>query len=249
MVLLTICTAAARADSTHSLVYHADTRFVAGEVWYNSGYSAIHDHGNTSVPQNSFTIKDRSCGDGWSTGVEWELDGVTHTEKLAGDCGPVERTFQAEPLRSIATQFRWRGFKWDTNGISATTFEPWKDDWIGASHVCGGSPDYIDWVATYGDEAGKLGLTFTITAKPTRAGLAKAGLRAPVDDMWAQVLTCTPLPTSLTAGQLTSLKQQLWCHARFANVKDAGPTWDLEAKRGPLKSLSVSKAILKGCNW
>ena len=102
----------AEAASTNEIIYHADQN-VAGEVWFNSGYSAIHD-GNPQFGENTFTVKDRFCGDGWGVGVEWLWNGETYSWKSKGDCDPVEVTFQAANAweQPIATEFNWRAFKW-----------------------------------------------------------------------------------------------------------------------------------------
>lgn len=112
--------------TTHEYVYHAAGN-LAGEAWFNSGTA------NMSKGRNSFTIKDLFCGDGWGIQVEYWFDDANKSRvqgnlRLPGDCGPVEES------RSISggsnalpttLAFHWRAGKYDNNGQSADTWEPW----------------------------------------------------------------------------------------------------------------------------
>ncbi|MCP2338694.1 hypothetical protein [Actinomadura rupiterrae] len=114
---------AANGGTTHEFVYHAAGN-LAGEAWFNSGSA------NPSKGQNSFTIKDLFCGDGWSIYVKWvgrNPDGSLSggVAYLHGDCDPVERSLSVSGPRSASLPFSWSACKWDTNHLSADTCEPW----------------------------------------------------------------------------------------------------------------------------
>ncbi|MEX5636601.1 DUF2599 domain-containing protein [Parafrankia sp. FMc2] len=238
-----IVSAPAHAASTNSIVYHADGA-VAGEVWFNSGFSSEH----VGAPQfgpNTFTVRDRFCGDGWGVGVEWTVGGHTDTWRSAGDCGPEEVTFEAGPNQATAAELSWRSFRWDVNGISDTTYELARDDWMGSDNGC--DSVWMGRVATYGFDVEAVGHTFEVSMWPTLT--ARAAGRNLVPELWEAVQACSPLPKALTETQRSSLYKQLYCHAVFGVDKRlGGETWDLEADR---EDISWAKVMLgwKRCNW
>jgi hypothetical protein len=233
----------ASASSTSGIVYHANGN-IAGEVWFNSGYSAIHD-GRPQFGENTFTVKDRFCGDGWGIGVEWILSDQTFSRRVTGDCRPVEVTFQANPNQPLVIEFNWRPFKWDTNGISATTYEPWRKDWMGSDKYC--DSIWMGRAATYGLDFPGLGHTFEASMWPTVT--ARTAGRNAVPRIWDALQRCTPLAAGLAQWQRDSMYKQLYCHAVFGVTKQlGGPTWDFEANR---PNISWAKVLVgwKRCNW
>lgn len=242
-VAVTITSTEADAASTSEVVYHADGK-VAGEVWFNSGYSAIHD-GHPQYGENSFTVKDRFCGDGWGIGVEWELNGKYNVTYATKDCDPVEKTFVAALSQPRATRFQWRPFKWAIDGKNATTYEPWKSDWMGSDKSCR-SP-WMGRAATYGLIMN--GYTFEVSMWPTRT--ARYYGKYKVSSLWSDLNRCVPLPTSLTDTQASSIYKQLYCHALFGvSSQLGGPTWDFEANRPDIPWSQVKNPLRnKKCNW
>jgi hypothetical protein len=114
---------AANGGTTHEFVLHSAGN-KAGEAWFNSGTA------NLSKGRNSFTLKDLFCGDGWAILVQYyytDPQGTQHglTALLKGDCNPIERSFSVAGALSKPVTFHWRAGKWDVNGLSSTTFEPW----------------------------------------------------------------------------------------------------------------------------
>jgi hypothetical protein len=240
---MTIVPELARASSTHEFVYHASGK-VAGEVWFNSGYSAAHD-GRPQFGENTFTVRDQFCGDGWGIGASWILNGKEYSKQATGDCSPVEVTFQANPNQPQAVEFRWRAFKWDTNHRSATTFEPWRSDWMGSDKRC--DSIWMGRAATYGLEMTGVGHTFEVSMWPTKT--ARAVGREDIGRIWSALQRCVALPASLTQSQRDSLYKQLWCHAVFGVTASlGGPTWDFEANRTNISWVKVFIGY-KRCNW
>jgi hypothetical protein len=240
----------AEAASTSGIVYHANGR-VAGEVWFNSGYSAIHD-GKPQFGENTFTVKDRFCGDGWGIGVEWVLNGKSYSRRVTGDCRHDDITFQANPNQPIATRFSWRPFKWDTNHISATTHEPWRSDWMGSDKDCRHSL-WMGRAATYGYVASGVGYTFEVSIWPTATARSVGRLDSDraASSMWTDLKQCTPLPRKLTRDQRESMYNQLLCHIFYAispSKYNGGNTWDLEAERPNISRLKALNPA-KTCNW
>lgn len=243
----------AGAASSHLIVHRGD-RGIAGEVWFNSGYSAGHE-GHPGYGENSFTIKDRSCGDGWGVGVRWELNGRTGNKSI-GDCKPSQEiTFPSNLRVDVATEFRWQAFAWDTSGVSASTHEPWPfdwiKDWIGVHKSCDGP--YVEEAATYGSIADGVGHTFEVTMWPTPLARGAGDLSVP--SMWKSLRECITFPSTVTEEQIESMRQQLVCHVRFAKLPIrgfGGKTWDLEAGRGTISQWDMldPRAIRSHkCNW
>jgi hypothetical protein len=236
----------ASASSTNSVVHHAAGN-VAGEVWFNSGFSAGHD-GKPRFGENSFTIRDKLCADGWGIGVWWKYNGQEHVHKLQRDCRPgedLEETFQIAPTDQPSVRFEWKAFKWDTNNKSATTYEVPQQDWMGADKKC--NSKWIGRAATYGYVAAKLGYTFEVSMWPTIPARA-AGI---FDSIWSDLQHCVTLPP-LSQNELNSIKAQLACHIAYAKLpiaKDGGPTWDFEARRKAISTFEALRRINKACNW
>ena len=234
----------ASAASTNSVVHHGGGN-VAGEVWFNSGFSAGHD-GNPKFGENSFTIRDKLCADGWGIGVWWKYNGQEHVHKLQRDCRPgevLEETFQIAPTDAPSVQFEWKAFKWDTNNRSATTYEAQQQDWMGADKKCHST--WIGRAATYGYREKNLGYTFEVSMWPTITSRAIGNL----DSVWNDLKRCVTLPP-LSHKEIESIKAQLACHIVYGiTPRLGGDTWDFEARR---KAISKAEAILrvdKKCNW
>jgi len=237
----------ASASSTNSVVHHAGGK-VAGEVWFNSGFSAGHDGKPAKFGENTFTIRDKFCGDSWAIGVWWKYKGQEHLHKLGRDCRPgetYEETFQVAPTDQPSERFEWKAFKYDTNNRSASTYEIVQQDWMGADKKC--SSTWMGRVATYGYLEAGLGYTFEVSMWPTLT--ARAAGRLALDKVWNDLHHCVTLPP-LSKHELDSMKAQLLCHLVYAvNSHVGGPTWDFEARR---KSIGMVRAVLevnKKCNW
>lgn len=116
---------AANGGTTHEFVHHASGR-IAAEAWFNSGTA------NLAKGRNSFTIKDDFCRDGWAIEIEYywydtsgyEHDGAAYEPT---DCSGSswEDSFSIAGAQSTSLTFYWHAGKWDVNGISADTWEPW----------------------------------------------------------------------------------------------------------------------------
>lgn len=116
---------AANGGTTQEVVYHASGK-TAGQVWFNSGTA------NPAKGRNSFTVKDDFCGDGWAIEVEYywyDTAGNLHSGGALepADCsaGSWESSFSIVGAQSTSLTFYWHAGKWDVNGISAATWEPW----------------------------------------------------------------------------------------------------------------------------
>ena len=115
---------AANGGTTHEFVYHAAGN-IAGEAWFNSGTA------NLTKGRNSFTIKDDFCGDGWAIEVEYywyDTAGNYHYGYRAepADCsGSWEWSPSIAGAQPTSLTFHWHAGKWDPNGISNDTWEPW----------------------------------------------------------------------------------------------------------------------------
>lgn len=234
----------ASASSTNSVVHHADGK-VAGEVWFNSGFSAGHD-GNPKFGENTFTLRDKFCGDGWGIGVWWSYKGEQHIHKLARDCRPgetYEETFQIAPTDQPSVRFEWKAFKWDTNNRSATTYEVPQQDWMGSDKKCNST--WMGRAATYGYVEKGLGYTFEVSMWPTFTARVVGNF----DTIWNDLQHCVTLPP-LSHKELESIKVQLLCHIVYGIPPHVGgTTFDFEARRRPISRAEALLRVDKKCNW
>ncbi|GIH02153.1 hypothetical protein Rhe02_02200 [Rhizocola hellebori] len=121
--------APAQAATSHQLIYHwSGSRPVAGEVWYNAG-----NH-NPSVGRNSFTVKDRMCGDGWVPLAQYVIYDASagYWEFKSGTINGVSCGERSESAWTGSTQtepfsIKWRGCKRSTSN-GAVECEGWKYD-------------------------------------------------------------------------------------------------------------------------
>jgi hypothetical protein len=238
----------ASAASTNSVVHHAGGK-VAGEVWFNSGFSADHDNNNkpSKFGENSFTIRDKFCGDGWGIGVWWSYKGKQSIHKLTRDCRPgetYEETFQIAPTDQPSVRFEWKAFKWDTNNRSATTYEPLQQDWMGSDKKCNST--WMGRAATYGYEEKGLGYTFEVSMWPTLTART-VGITAKI---WDDLQHCVTLPP-LSQKELQSVQAQLACHVAYGKppLNKGGPTWDFEVRRKAISTVEAVLRVDKKCNW
>jgi hypothetical protein len=236
----------ASASSTNSVVHHAGGN-VAGEVWFNSGFSAGHDGKPSKFGENTFTIRDKLCSDGWGIGVWWSYKGKEYTHKLGRDCRPgetYEETFQIAPTDQPSVRFEWKAFKWDTNNRSATTYEVPQHDWMGSDKKC--SSTWMGRAATYGYVEAGLGYTLEVSMWPT----VTARTVGIFDKVWDDLQHCVTLPP-LSQHELQSIKAQLACHIAYGKppLNLGGPTWDFEVRRKPISKVEAVLRVNKKCNW
>jgi hypothetical protein len=244
--LVMISTQYAGASTSHEFVYHAD-RAVAGEVWFNSGNHAAHA-GHAKHGFNSFTIKDRFCGDGWGMGVQWRIGGNEFNYQTDGDCEPVEiPAYQTGQASSVVIEFDWRPYMWSVNWPHDTEYGDWNTDWMG-SYSEDRTSRFFEKTSVHNDVLGE-GRTFTATMWPT-AEARWAGGDA-TEEMWRELQERTPLPSTLTGAQRESLRMQLWCHAAFGkHPMFGGETWEIESNRRPLTIEQVwIVGLAMKCNW
>lgn len=232
------------ASTTHQIMYHADGN-VAGEAWWNPGNHMGHSHGDHGDAINAFTIADKFCGDGWSIGVEWTIDGQRHERRLDGDCEPEEITFETGHGTDIMREFVWRIFMWDTNGMSPTEYAPeFRTDYMGSYQSCAGW--HVNYSSVYPDHDGDTGL-FTASIWPSP--LLRASPPSVADEVWDQVQDCTPLPDWLSDDERESLYKQFYCHVLYARIPElGGTTWDVESHRDNIPWWRVVLADHK-CGW
>ncbi|OLF11328.1 hypothetical protein BU204_30390 [Actinophytocola xanthii] len=236
---------AAAAATSHGTVTHADGA-PAGEVWFNSGNHAAHA-GHPEHGFNSFTIKDLFCGDGWGIGVEWRLSDGVFTHQSAGDCEPVELTYETGQAINIVVDFNWRPYMWAVDGLHETEYGSWSTDWMGSDST-EGDTDLFTRTSVYNDVLGE-GHTFTASMWPT--ALARVIGAGATPAMWRDLQERTPLPSSLSEERRESLYKQLWCHAAYGRLPQlGGPTWDIEAERPNISWWRVAAQVADhGCNW
>jgi hypothetical protein len=249
--VLVAATGTAHAATSHALVHH-EAGNAAGEVWFNSGPHFI-DHG-----YNSFTVKDKLCGDGWGIRVKYSVGGKKWSWTPEVSCdrgGPQERDFTV-PGRTDAAPLRWVGCKYDLkhpNRKECFGEADSAEDQVGrADNNCDST-----WIArangtqnTDGASGWTLKIRPTPEALPTIPG-QHPGVGARVDAIWRDVQRCVPLPYDLSPSQRDSLHQQLECHAMYdVGGHLAGGTWDLESSRPKLTGkLAKLKYLPNRCNW
>jgi hypothetical protein len=237
----------AAASTSHSKVYHADGN-VAGEAWFNSGLHAKHQ-GHPEHGFNSFTIKDLFCGDRWGIGVQWILGDQTFTHQLNFDCAPVEANHETGQAATILAGMNWRPFMHNIDGIHDNVYGEWRSDWMGSLST--ESTVLIQQSTVYNDRLTDDSSPHTFTASMKYTRRAFLGGEIITGPMWRDLQELTPLPSSLTPGQLDSMYKQLYCHAMFARLTgDGGDTWDIESARPNIPWRDVIlKARTHRCNW
>lgn len=243
----------AGASTSHGFINHAAGN-AAGQVWFNSGNHTAHSTYHPENGFNSFHLKDLFCGDGWGTGVEWQLNGETFTYRGSEDCAPdsAEVIYETDQASSIVTEFSWRPFMWAVDDLHTPEYGDWQSDWMGSNSVDTGDR-YFTRTSVHNDKLvfDNEGSPHTFTASMWPTELARLNINA-TQAMWRDLQERTPLPPSLTDDERESLYKQLWCHATFARHPEVGggDTWEIESARSNIPWWKVKLYLPKHeCNW